>query len=81
MNQLIIYTEVLKKLYWEPDLPPAKEGSGAYVFGFQVEGARWDAPSGQLDESKPKKPYSVVPVVNCRAGLQPAVGKEDLSLY
>lgn len=32
LNKLAIYTEVLKKLYWEPDLPPVKEG--AYVFGF-----------------------------------------------
>lgn len=73
---------MLKKLYWEPDLPPSKEGSGgAYVFGFQVEGARWDAAAGQLDESRPKKPFSVVPVVNCRAGLSQPQGKEDQSLY
>lgn len=82
LNALIIYTEVLKKLYWEADLPPSKEGGGgAYVFGFQVEGARWDTQAGQLDESRPKKPFSVVPVVNCRAGLAPAPGKEDLTLY
>lgn len=82
LNALTIYTDVLKKLYWEPDLPPSKEGSGgAYVFGFQVEGARWDAAAGQLDESRPKKPFSVVPVVNCRAGLAPAQGKEDPTLY
>jgi dynein heavy chain len=40
LNKLTIQTDVQKKLYWEPDLPPVKEG--AYVFGFQVEGARWD---------------------------------------
>lgn len=32
LNKLTIQTDVLKKLYWEPDLPVCKEG--AYVFGF-----------------------------------------------
>lgn len=44
LNKLNIQTDVLKKLYWEPDLPPVKEG--AYVFGLQVEGARWDPAVG-----------------------------------
>merc|ERR1712178_170656 len=61
LNKLNIQTDVLKKLYWEPDLPPVKEG--AYVFGLQVEGARWDPAVGQLEESYPKKPFSVLPVV------------------
>lgn len=78
LNKLTIQTDVLKKFYWEADLPPVKEG--AYVFGFQVEGARWDS-AGTLDESKPKKQFSVVPVVNCRAAPLPADGKEDKSLY
>jgi len=81
LNALTIFTDVLKKFYWETDLPPSKEGGGAYVFGFQVEGARWDAAAGQVDESRPKKPFSVVPVVNCRAGLAPLLGKEDPNLY
>ena len=81
LNALTIQTDVLKKLYWEADLPPCKEGQGAYVFGFQVEGARWDVGSGQLEESRPKKPFSVVPVVNCRAAIAPAAGKEDPTLY
>jgi dynein heavy chain len=32
LNRLYIQTEITKKLYWEQDLPPVKEG--AYVFGF-----------------------------------------------
>lgn len=32
LNKLTIQTDVLKKIYWEPDLQPVKEG--AYVFGF-----------------------------------------------
>jgi dynein heavy chain len=69
----------MKKLYWEPDLPPIKEG--AYVFGMQVEGARWDPAVGQLDESFPKKPFSVMPVVNCRAALLTVDVKKDAGLY
>ena len=79
LNKLQIYTEVLKKLYWEPDLPPVKEG--AYVFGLQVEGARWEPAVGQLEESAPKKAYSVVPVVNCRAVPLVPDGKEDKGVY
>ena len=40
---------------------------GAYVFGFHVEGARWDSGVGQLDESVPTVQFSVVPVVNIKA--------------
>jgi dynein heavy chain len=37
---------------------------------------------GQLDESKPKEMFSVLPVVNCKAKEIPADGaKEDKSLY
>jgi dynein heavy chain len=81
LNVLTIQTDVLKKIYWEQDLPPCKEGQGAYVFGFHVEGARWDLQAGQIEESKPKKPFSVMPVVNCRAAQLPADGKRDPSLY
>jgi dynein heavy chain len=79
LNKLTVQTDVMKKLYWEPDLPPIKEG--AYVFGMQVEGARWDPAVGQLDESFPKKPFSVMPVVNCRAALISTDPKKDAGLY
>lgn len=79
LNKLTVQTDVMKKLYWEADLPPIKEG--AYVFGMQVEGARWDPAVGQLDESFPKKPYSVMPVVNCRAALVTVDAKRDAGLY
>jgi dynein heavy chain len=67
-------------MYWEvAELPKKQYGDGAYVFGFQVEGARWDA-SGGLEESEPKKQFSVVPVVNCKP--QPVVeGKEEKGVY
>lgn len=77
LNKLYIQTDVLKKMYWEPDLQQARDG--AYVFGFQVEGARWDQ-SGGLEESEPKKQFSVVPVINCRAVVVQE-GKEEKGVY
>lgn len=65
-------------MYWEADLPPVREGKGAYVFGFQVEGARWDMGGNNLEESEPKKQFSVVPVILCKAVLE---GKEDKQSY
>lgn len=66
-------------MYWEQDLAPPKEG--AYIFGFHVEGARWESSMGQLEESLPKKQFSVVPVVHCRAQLVPVDGKEEKGVY
>lgn len=51
LNKLYIQTDVTKKTIEEID-GYAKDGS--YVFGFVLEGARWDVQLGQLDESKPK---------------------------
>lgn len=64
LNKTTILTEVQKKMYWEQDLPELKDVDGALVFGFQVEGARWDINNG-LDESLPKQSFSIVPVVRC----------------
>lgn len=56
LNKLNIQTDILKKMYWESDLPANRESSGgAYVFGLQVEGARWDVNGMSLEESEPKK--------------------------
>jgi len=80
LNKLTVQTDVLKKVYWEADLPPCKEG--AYVFGFQIEGCRWDNALGQLEESYPKRPFSVMPVVNCRAAaLDTGNVKKDQNVY
>ena len=80
LNKLYIKTEITKKQYEDVDtLPPIKEG--AYVFGLQVDGARWDHQVGQLEESYPKTPYSIVPIVVCKALLIPEGGKEDKSIY
>jgi len=45
----------MKKMYWD-DLPEIREiDKGAYIFGMQVEAAKWDMNAGNLDESDPKK--------------------------
>lgn len=69
LNKLYIHTDVTKKSIEEIDLIP-KDGS--YVFGFILEGARWDVGMSMLDECKPKEMFSVIPVVYCRAALIPA---------
>ena len=78
LNKLYIQTDVTKKTIEEID-GVAKDG--AYVFGFILEGARWDIQLGQLDESKPKEMFSVIPVVYCKAVPLPPEGKEDKTVY
>lgn len=76
LNKLYIQTEIQKKMYWEIDATQKRDG--AYVFGLQVEGARWD-PNNGLEESEPKKNFSVVPVVLCRAVM--VSDKEEKGIY
>ena len=78
MNKTAIQTDVLKKMYYEADLPELRKTDGALVFGFQVEGARWDINTG-LEESLPKTSFSIVPVVNCRTVM--LTDKEDKTVY
>lgn len=51
------------------------------MYGFILEGARWDVQTSMLEESKPKEMFSVLPVVYCKANLVPQAEKEDKSLY
>lgn len=78
LNKLYIATEVQKKSVEEID-SVAKDGS--YVFGFILEGARWDLALGVLDESKPKEMFYLMPVIYCKALLVAPEGKEDKTLY
>jgi len=79
LNKTVIMTEVQKKMYYEADLPELNRTGGALVFGFQVEGARWDTNSNSLEESAPKTSFSIVPVVNCKATI--ISDKEDKTVY
>jgi len=78
LNKLFIQTEITKRSIEEIE-GTAKEG--AYVYGFIVQGARWDQLMGCLEESRPKEMFSTLPVVYCKA--QPVIpdGKEDKNIY
>jgi dynein heavy chain len=78
LDKLYIQTEVTKKMINELEGYPR---DGAYVFGFHVEGARWDSGTSQLEESEPKKQFSVVPVVNVKAALIAKDNKEEKGIY
>jgi len=69
LNKLYIQTDVQKKFHWEPEIPGMLQRieDGAYVFGFQLEGAAWEKNSGQMEESIPKQQFSVVPIIHCKA--------------
>lgn len=58
LNRLFIETTPTKRMYWETaELPQRKAGGdgGAYVFGMQLQGARWDVNGNSIEESEPKK--------------------------
>lgn len=70
LNKLYIKTEIQKKTIEELDLS-GKSLDGSYVYGFILEGARWDTAIGIMEESRPKEMFSVMPVTYCRADLIP----------
>lgn len=78
LNRLYIATEITKKSVEEVD---AAAKDGAFVFGFILEGARWEYQIQQLEESRPKEMFFVMPVVYCKALPLQQEGKEDKSIY
>lgn len=75
----MIKTEVTKKSTEEVD---AYSKEGCFCYGFIIEGCRWDTATNQLEESKPKEMFSVLPVVNCMAkDVPPPSDKEDKTFY
>lgn len=79
LNKTVWLTEVKRNMYWEADLPDLKKTDGALVFGFQVEGARWDTNGQSLEESQPKISFSIVPVVQIKAVIK--TDKDDKTVY
>lgn len=44
-----------------------KEGSGIVpIYGFHLQGARWDDENRNIEESRPREDYCIMPVINCR---------------
>ena len=67
-----------KRFEHEIEDPPR---DGSFVTGLFLDGARWDVTNSNVEESRPKEMFSPLPVVNCKAALKPAEGKEDKNLY
>jgi len=76
LDKLQVFTEVTKRDVRQVDAPPRE---GAYVTGMYLEGARWDANSNSLEDSRPKEDFTRMPVVNCKAG--PQSDREDKNVY
>lgn len=69
----INYTEVTEK----PE-------DGCYIYGMYLEGARWNSTTHMLDESKPKKLYTELPMAwfyPKRNRQQPESGFYDCPVY
>lgn len=79
LNKLMLSTEFTKKSIEDTDIQTPKDG--VYVYGFVLEGARWDWTAGHIEESRPKEMFSVMPVCLCRAVPIPQNGREDRSVY
>ena len=47
-----------KLLREEPDQLKSKPASGCYIYGLYLEGARWDAKTGSLEESRQKELFT-----------------------
>lgn len=76
LDKLQVFTEVTKREFGQVD---SHSKDGAYVTGMFLEGARWDAATNSLDDSKPKEMFVQMPVINCKAGMM--AEKEDKNLY
>lgn len=77
LDRLHVFTEVTKRIDTKSVDIGAKEG--AYVTGMYLEGARWDANTNCLEDSRPKEMFTRLPVINCKAGLQQE--REDKNVY
>jgi dynein heavy chain len=60
----------------QDNIPAPKDSF--YIYGFHLQGARWDDENKIIDESKPREDYCVMPVINCRVS-ESASGKYEES--
>lgn len=79
LNKLTISTEFVKKSIEEIEHHAPKDA--AFCYGFLLEGARWDWQLSQIEESKPKEMYSVMPVCLCRAVQIPPEGRSEKNVF
>ena len=84
LNKLYIQTEISKKAIEAMEASTSKDkmAGQAYVYGFHLEGARFDVNTGFIEESYPKQLYCRVPIVLCKTGiLKEERGQPEKNLY
>lgn len=54
---------------------------GILIYGFHLQGARWDEENRIIDESRPREDYCVMPVINCKVEDSSKSKLEDKSVY
>eukprot|EP00744_Colponema_vietnamica_P004088 GILI01006160.1.p1 GENE.GILI01006160.1~~GILI01006160.1.p1 ORF type:complete len:465 (+),score=89.47 GILI01006160.1:51-1397(+) len=64
LDQMGLLADVTKRAPDQIDVPAR---DGAFVYGFVMEGARWDTHGNCIDESRSKELYPKLPVVTIRA--------------
>ncbi|XP_014471080.1 PREDICTED: dynein beta chain, ciliary-like [Dinoponera quadriceps] len=67
LDKMCLHCDVTRKQKEEITAAPRE---GAYVNGLYVEGARWDATTGFIADSRPKELLSLMPVVFVKAITQ-----------
>ena len=65
LDKLVTFTDITKKM--AVDEVDAMSRDGAYIIGMQMQGARWDIGSNQIEKSMPKEMFSAMPVMNVKA--------------
>ena len=64
LDKLVTFTDVTK---WEDHSKvDSVSRDGAYVCGFNMQGARWDTGASTIDRSKPKEMFFGMPVLSIR---------------
>ena len=77
LDKLVTVVDVTKKGPLEIEAPTRE---GAYIHGLFVEGARWDAQAGTLDDAQIKELYPPMPVILVKAATQDK-GGESRDVY
>jgi dynein heavy chain len=75
LDQMALVVDVLKKASDQID-SAAREG-GSHVYGFVMEGARWDVAGSTIEESKMKELYPRMPVITIRSLPLAKIDRKD----
>jgi len=75
LDKLAVVADVTKKAVEEVE---SATREGAFIHGLYLEGARWDAGAGVLDEAHLKVLYPALPVVLIKAATQDKMEARDI---